>query len=296
LPLVIQATSNLRLTGRPSGPIRWTDAEQEQLLTLLAYVFGVWTLENNSLYWNANALDERDSYLMTPHATQVLGILRMLSVGDVKPSFENNLVEIGTGEGKSITLAILSSILALLGANVSCACYSQYLSQRDYDAFLPLFRRLNVTEHIHYGTFNKVCEQWIERKLQGSKLRDKVADMIISKSAEQKEQASSSAAAAAPAGAGAAPAPGAASASPQKSGAVAPASPPSAPTAAQARRQQQRRGASAGAGDRVEILLIDEVDGQSGHAACTEEREKLPGMLRLQLTLRAMFSLAVQCS
>jgi hypothetical protein len=36
----------------------------------------------------------------------------------------NNMVQIGTGEGKSVTLAITSIILALLGIDVYCACYS----------------------------------------------------------------------------------------------------------------------------------------------------------------------------
>jgi hypothetical protein len=44
----------------------------------------------------------------------------------------NNLVEIKTGEGKSVTLAVLSVIFALYGFEVNCACYSEYLSERDF--------------------------------------------------------------------------------------------------------------------------------------------------------------------
>ena len=47
----------------------------------------------------------------------------------------DNLVQIKVGEGKSITLGIVTSIFALWGFEVNCACYSEYLSKRDYKAF-----------------------------------------------------------------------------------------------------------------------------------------------------------------
>jgi len=53
----------------------------------------------------------------------------------LKEGYVNNLVEIGTGEGKSVTIAVASIILALLGFDVNCACYSEYLSKRDREAF-----------------------------------------------------------------------------------------------------------------------------------------------------------------
>lgn len=40
----------------------------------------------------------------------------------------DNFVQIKTGEGKSVTLAIVSMIFALWGFDISCACYSTYLS------------------------------------------------------------------------------------------------------------------------------------------------------------------------
>jgi preprotein translocase subunit SecA len=58
----------------------------------------------------------------------------------------DNLVQIKTGEGKSITLAIVASIFALWGFEVSCACYSEYLSKRDYQAFSQLFEFFNIKE------------------------------------------------------------------------------------------------------------------------------------------------------
>ena len=41
--------------------------------------------------------------------------------------------------GKSITLAITSIVLALLGFSVDCVCYSKYLSERDYNDFKDIF-------------------------------------------------------------------------------------------------------------------------------------------------------------
>ena len=75
----------------------------------------------------------------------------------------NNLIQIGTGEGKSVTLAVTAAVLSLLGFDVYCVCYSEYLSKRDFAAFKPLFDKLNLLEFIHYGTFNQICEDTINR-------------------------------------------------------------------------------------------------------------------------------------
>ena len=45
---------------------------------------------------------------------------------------EKCMVQISTGEGKSVVLAGLSVFLALVGFDVYEACYSKYLSERDY--------------------------------------------------------------------------------------------------------------------------------------------------------------------
>lgn len=66
----------------------------------------------------------------------------------------DNLVQIKTGEGKSITLAIVISVFALFDFEVSCACYSQYLSIRDFQQFNSLFQFLGIKDKIYYGTFN----------------------------------------------------------------------------------------------------------------------------------------------
>ncbi|CAF3988523.1 unnamed protein product, partial [Rotaria sordida] len=100
----------------------------------------------------------------------------MLGIGDKNEKLENNLVQIRASEGKSITLGLTAALLAILGFDVYCACYSQYLSHRDYNAFLSLFDALGVTKFIHYGTLNKLCEDMID---QNGEFRQ-IVEQIIS--------------------------------------------------------------------------------------------------------------------
>jgi hypothetical protein len=116
---------------------------------------------------------------LQPHAAQVISIFRILGIGYDDESkilgfgadklkeyigrskLYHNLVQIKTGEGKSITLAITAIIFALFGYDIDCACYSDYLSRRDYQAFEPIFSTLGLVDYIHYGTFNQLCERYI---------------------------------------------------------------------------------------------------------------------------------------
>lgn len=102
---------------------------------------------------------------MSPKPVQILSILRMLGLGDTAEGrkgkhcdLKNNLIEVLTGEGKSVTLAIAACLLALLGYDVSVACYSEYMTRRDFADFESLFTRLKVLDRVHYGTFNGLCE------------------------------------------------------------------------------------------------------------------------------------------
>jgi preprotein translocase subunit SecA len=72
-------------------------------------------------------------------------------------------VQIKTGEGKSITLAMVICVFAMWGFHVSCACYSDYLSKRDYKSFKHLFEFLNLQDNIFYGTFNQISENYINK-------------------------------------------------------------------------------------------------------------------------------------
>lgn len=146
--------------------------------------------------------DKGESYLKMPHPGQVIAILRMLgfgyldSKGDenqgglwnkltsliwtrppvVTTGLKNNLVQVGTGEGKSLVMALVATTLTLLfDIEVKCACYSEYLSQRDYSAFLPMFKELGVKERVSYGTFNRISEQIIN---ENGDVRELIVNLI----------------------------------------------------------------------------------------------------------------------
>ena len=88
-------------------------------------------------------------------------------------------MKIGTGEGKSVTLAVTCIVLALLGSTVNCACYSDYLSERDFNSFSTLFEDFGVLDYISYGTFNKLCEDFIN---ETGNIRDLVYGKILGQS------------------------------------------------------------------------------------------------------------------
>ncbi|CAF0939888.1 unnamed protein product [Adineta steineri] len=159
--------------------IQWDAYVRDRIPKLIAHIFALWTLQNASSYFDVEDVVDRKNYLLQPHAAQVVSIFRMLGVGDENEKLKNNLVQIGTGEGKSITLGVTASVLALLGFDVRCACYSPYLSQRDYNGFLPVFDALGVTQYIRYGTFNKLCEDMIN---QNGDIRQIVEQVISTNS------------------------------------------------------------------------------------------------------------------
>ncbi|CAF0901525.1 unnamed protein product [Adineta ricciae] len=172
--------------------ITWDRALAQEIPELLAYIFAIWTLQNTEHYNAMRGIELSQSYLLIPHVGQVIAIFRLLGIGyDTRgTSFSldfaskgktandlvNNLVEIGTGEGKSVVLAITSCIFALIGIDVNCSCYSEVLSNRDKNDFRLVFRALGIEDRIQYGTFNKLCEQFLNEQCN---IREKVHDLIV---------------------------------------------------------------------------------------------------------------------
>ena len=160
----------------------WDSHVKSLLPTLVAHIFAIITLKRAEHYFEADENDSKEIYLFQPHPAQVISIFRILGIGYSDPEqLQNNLVQIGTGEGKSVTLAVLACVFAILGFEVSCACYSTYLSQRDYKEFQPLFDSLNITSQIRYGTFNKLCEHVIN---EHGDIRKLVENMISKNDAD----------------------------------------------------------------------------------------------------------------
>jgi len=162
-------------TSTNSKTLQWDTQVLKELPVLIAHIFALWTFLNSKSYFS----NETD-YLFLPHPAQVVSIFRMLGIGNTVNTsssskrhslddggagltLKNNLVQIGTGEGKSVTLAVAATVLGLLGFDVYCVCYSEYLSKRDFEAFKSLFDCLSLVENIRYGTFNRICEDVINK-------------------------------------------------------------------------------------------------------------------------------------
>ena len=103
------------------------------------------------------ASDLKRKSVRQPYATQILGILCLLGVGS--PNLADRLVQIGTGEGKSVALGMTSVLLSLLGFSVDVVCYSRYLSERDYAEFKNLFQDLGVLDMISYYDINQLTSK-----------------------------------------------------------------------------------------------------------------------------------------
>ena len=80
-----------------------------------------------------------EKLLMKPHNIQVLTVLLMFGCGDSSTSFDSLLLQIRTGEGKSMILGAAAALCALLGFKVRTVCYSEYLSARDLKLFKEVF-------------------------------------------------------------------------------------------------------------------------------------------------------------
>ncbi|CAF0784452.1 unnamed protein product, partial [Adineta ricciae] len=174
-----------------SKEIIWQYSFEQKIPQLVAYIFAVWTLKNTQHYNTARGIDAAKSYLLIPHVGQVITIFRLLGIGytsntmtrifrststkKISESLVNNLVEIGTGEGKSVVMAITACVFALTGIDVNCSCYSKVLSTRDKKDFKSVFEALGVENRIKYGTFDKLCEQFLNEKCN---IRDQVSEMI----------------------------------------------------------------------------------------------------------------------
>ncbi|CAF4691084.1 unnamed protein product, partial [Rotaria sp. Silwood2] len=190
--LIAQTKFLIGKVVRNTNVITWDHSFRDKIPELLAHIFAIWTLKNTQHYNNSRGIDESRAYLLMPHVAQVIAIFRILGIGYDKNvtikkhrihfsiiksnDLINNLVQIGTGEGKSVVMAITACVFALVGVDVNCSCYSEYLSMRDKNDFAPVFRALGIEERIEYGTFNKLCESFLNEQCN---IREKVHDMII---------------------------------------------------------------------------------------------------------------------
>ena len=131
-----------------------------QISKMMAHIFAYWTLHNSNDIV-LSSVEDGANFLMKPHPAQVVAIFLMLSsCADYYKQLSNQLVEVKTGEGKSIVLGVTSIVLALFNFEVDCVSYSQYLSGRDHKDFFEMFFHFGVAESIRYGTLNEVASEF----------------------------------------------------------------------------------------------------------------------------------------
>ncbi|CAF3928132.1 unnamed protein product [Rotaria sp. Silwood2] len=190
--LITQTKALVATVTQKPNTIIWDHSFRDKIPELLAYIFAVWTLKNTQHYNALRGIESARAYLLMPHVAQVLAIFRILGIGykkyakikeskksltgKISDDLINNLVEIRTGEGKSVVMAVTACVFALIGVDVNCSCYSEVLSARDKNDFASVFRALGVEERIEYGTFNKLCENLLNERCN---VREKVCDMIV---------------------------------------------------------------------------------------------------------------------
>eukprot|EP00935_MAST-01C_sp_MAST-1C-sp1_P001796 g1796.t1 len=119
-------------------------SQPENTGKLLAHCFAMWSL-TQSFPFNGKNFEvgqRRGSTNATsvkqPHPSQVLAILCMLGTGSPK-GLVDQLSQVKTGEGKSISLGMLSTVFALFGISVTVVSFSKYLAERDASLFKGVF-------------------------------------------------------------------------------------------------------------------------------------------------------------
>jgi hypothetical protein len=146
----------------------------DQLVSLTSYLFAHWSLTNLSDLVLADSTTRFSKYIMKPHAAQVVACWIMLNCPSTEEfhDLKHKLLELKTGEGKSIVLGVVATILATWGYEVDVVCYSAYLSDRDERAFHSMFSCFGVARWIWYGTIKDLVE-----KRLGSRFRDRVINV-----------------------------------------------------------------------------------------------------------------------
>jgi energy-coupling factor transporter ATP-binding protein EcfA2 len=130
--------------------------------SFLAAICAVWTYLSSEAQFKKGDSDA----MLQPHGAQILTVLRLFGLGSSNSRLtSNHLAQVGTGEGKSISLGFLAATFALFGFNVHVTCFSPYLSQRDHKAFEGLFEALEVEQFITYLTVDQLCNTMMSKEL-----------------------------------------------------------------------------------------------------------------------------------
>ena len=142
----------------------WNQNVKDQIPNIIAAVFCVFTVLKSGTSYNRLGSADGDTdmcqkLLMKPHNIQVLTLLSLFGCGSATTTgLDSYLMQIRTGEGKSMILGAAAVVLALLGFRVRCVCYSEYLSDRDYNLFQDVFDTFSVTQFVKYSKITTLSE------------------------------------------------------------------------------------------------------------------------------------------
>jgi len=143
---------------------KWSTEEKKHIPVLLAGVFSLFTILKSGASFNrieeaGGSSTFGEQLLMKPHNIQVLTLLYMFGCGKgQQSSLESQLMQIRTGEGKSMILGAAAAMLALLGFRVRTVCYSEYLSSRDFRLFEEVFQKIGVLDLVKYSKITTFAE------------------------------------------------------------------------------------------------------------------------------------------
>lgn len=137
-------------------------SKPDMVAKLLAEIFGLWSyLDAAQDGPNGNFKLNRAS-IFEPHTSQVLSVLLLLGM-DTNSTLKNHLLQVKTGEGKSIIVVVAAVFFALLDFKVDVVCYNPYLASRDEKYGQPLFKALNVYRDVNYFDFGHLSGKHIKQ-------------------------------------------------------------------------------------------------------------------------------------
>ncbi|KAK3272875.1 hypothetical protein CYMTET_18851 [Cymbomonas tetramitiformis] len=170
---------------RPCSTTAWTCNLKDKIPELLGRIFAYFTILKSGASYQRLRRSEPDnavvpsttpaettemvsaaSVLIRPHTIQILTILRLFGydTDDKESKLTGHMMQIRTGEGKSMILGASSTLFGLLGFSVRCVCYSNDLSMRDRDLFQDLFSAFGVAHCIKYSRITDYSEDTMKAK------------------------------------------------------------------------------------------------------------------------------------
>ncbi|KAL1380362.1 hypothetical protein pipiens_000466, partial [Culex pipiens pipiens] len=96
---------------------------------------------------------------LKPHCIQILCVFRLLSADREDEGVRKHLAQVLTGQGKSLVLALVASVLALCGHSVQIMCYIKYLATRDGKEFEDFYDLFGIHSKISYQTFEEAAKE-----------------------------------------------------------------------------------------------------------------------------------------